>query len=155
MMFQNVLHVSVVLNIVDVLLVAYFECYAFDQYINLFQKNKVTAAVTWNTTILLWMSPCDSQMLIIQLREDTGNSVKCGKYTVCFSLCMWKVLCWQNSFPVSEKVYRTHVRSQQQAWMWCSAFSNGRMWATCNNLDTQADDNMCYEDAYYYRGQMP
>jgi hypothetical protein len=46
MMFQNVLHVSVVLNIVDVLLVAYFECYAFDQYINLFQKNKVTAAVT-------------------------------------------------------------------------------------------------------------
>jgi len=59
------------------------------------------------------MSLCDSPVLIIQPREDAvsvasqysefkdiraaGNSVNCNKYTVCFSLCMWYVLCCQNS----------------------------------------------------------
>ena len=45
-MFQNVWHVSVVLNVVDVFLVAYYLCSASDQYIRWFQKNKVIAAPT-------------------------------------------------------------------------------------------------------------
>ena len=66
-------------------------------------------------------SPCS------QFKDSraTGNSVKCGKYTVCFSLCMWNILHCQNSLPVSEGIWNT-CKVTETVWMWCSAFSHGR-----------------------------
>jgi hypothetical protein len=83
-----------------------------------------------------------------------GIRVECGKYTVCFSLCMCKVLHCQNSLPVIEGVWNTCTDTETGVDVMQCFQSWQDMWATCNNQDTQADHNACYADSLYQRGQM-
>jgi hypothetical protein len=95
-------------------------------------------------------SPCSQ----VKNSRATGNSVKCGNYTVCFSLCMCKVLHCQNSLQVFEGVWNTCTVTETGVDVMQCFQSWQDMWATCNNPDTQPDDNACHADALYRRGQM-
>jgi len=55
---------------------------------------------------------------------ETVWSVESTVYSV--SVCACERFCTVRIHSQLVKVYGTHVRSQKQVWMWCSAFSHGR-----------------------------
>ena len=64
--------------------------------------------------------------------------------TQCVSVCACERFCAVRIHSQLVKVYGTHVRSQKQVWMWCSAFSHGRTRGQHVTIQIPKQMTMCF-----------